>query len=119
MNLQEQAQHLNSIIKFHQNLLREVRYGGRITIPIPRDDGGEDVQIRTPYDLAELPIGTCISVWRQELRVVPGGLAYHRHEEIVYTFEGFWDELVACIAFPPEATAATPRITHMPDTERN
>ena len=117
MNLQEQARHLNSIIKFHQNLLREVRYGGRLTIPIPRDDGGEDVPIRTPHDLAHLPIGTRISVWRQELRVVPGGLAYHRHEGIVYTFEGFWDELITCTAFPPRDAAAMPRITHMP--ERN
>lgn len=117
MNLQQQAQHLNSIIKLHQNLLREARYSCSITIPLPRDDGGEKVLISSPHDLAHLPIGTRIGVWRQELRVVPGGLAYHGHEEIVYTFEGFWDELITCTAFPPRDAAAMPRITHMP--ERN
>ena len=121
MNLQEQARHLNSIIKFHQNLLRELRYGGCITIPIPRDDGGEDVPIRTPHDLAALPIGTRIGMCWSELQVAPGGMVYpYSGGENAETFNEFWDELVACVAYQPQDDPDTmPRITHMPITERN
>lgn len=119
MNLQEQARRLNSIIKLHQNLLREARYCCSISIPIPRDDGGEAVVISSPLDLRYLPIGTRISMYRQDLQVVSGGIAYLGRDGIAYTFEGLWDELVACTGFPLERSEAMPRITSMPNTERN
>lgn len=119
MDLQQQAQHLNSIIKLHQNFLREARYSCSISIPIPRDDGGEAVVISSPLDLRYLPTGTRISMYRQDLQVVSGGIAYLGRDGIAYTFEGLWDELVACTGFPPENPEAAPRITHMPITERN
>lgn len=121
MNLQEQARHLNSIIKFHQNLLREVRYGGCITIPISRDDGGETVTVSSPLDLRYLPIGTRISMCWNELQVEPGSMVYpYSGGEIACTFDEYWDELVACVAYQPQDDPdAMPRITHMPIIERN
>lgn len=119
MNLQEQARHLNSIIKLHQRLLREVRYGERITIPVPRGDGGEDVPIRSPRDLATLPTGTRVSVYGNEFQVTPDGMAFLTRKEIAYTFDDFWDELVTYTGFPPERPEALPRITHMPNTKHN
>lgn len=121
MNLQQQARHLNSIIKLHQNLLREARYSNSITIPLPRDDGGKDVLIRSPHDLEALPIGTHISMCWNELQVAPGSMVYpYSGGEIARTFDEYWDELVACVAYQPQDDPdAMPRITHMPITERN
>lgn len=120
MNLQQQARHLNSIINLHQNLLREARYSNSITIPLPRDDGGEDVSISSPHDLMALPSGTCISMCGSELEVVSVGLICLCHREIARTFDEYWDELVACVAYQPhDDPEVMPRITHMPDTERN
>lgn len=119
MNLQQQARHLNSIINLHQNLLREVRYGECITIPLPRDDGGETVPIRSPRDLVTLPMGTRIRVYGNEFQVTPDGIAFLTRKEIAYTFDDFWDELVTYTGFPPERPEAMPRITYMPNTERN
>lgn len=119
MNLQQQAQHMNRIIKLHQNLLREVRYGEHIVIPLSRDDGGEDVLIRSPRDLATLPIGTRVGVYGNEFQVTPDGMAFLACKEIAYTFDDFWDEMVAYSAYPPRRPEAMPRITHMPDTEHN
>lgn len=121
MNLQQQARHLNSIIKLHQNLLREARYRCSITIPLPRDDGGEDVLIRSPLDLRYLPIGTRINMCWTELQVAPGSMVYpYSGGEIACTFDEYWDEMVACVACQPQDDPdAMPRITHMPDTERN
>ena len=121
MNLQQQARHLNSIIKLHQNLLREARYSNSIAIPLPRDDGGEAVLISGPHDLARLPIGTRINMCWTELQVAPGGMAYpYSNGEGARTFDDFWDEMVACVAYQPhDDPDAMPRITYMPDTERN
>lgn len=120
MNLQQQARHLNSIIKLHQNLLREARYSNTVTIPLPRDDGGEAVPISSPHDLMALPSGTCISMCGSELEVVPVGLICLCHREIARTFDGYWDEMVACVAYQPhDDPDAMPRVTYMPDTERN
>ena len=121
MNLQQQAQHLNSIIKLHQNLLREARYRCSITIPLPRDDGGEAVLISSPHDLARLPIGARVNACWNELQVAPGGMVYpYSDGEMAMTFDEYWDELVACVAYQPQDDPeAMPRITHMPATERN
>lgn len=121
MNLQQQARHLNSIIKLHQNLLREARYSRSITIPLPRDDGGDAVTVSSPLNLRYLPIGTRISACWNELQVAPGGMVCpHSGGEVARTFDEFWDELVVCVAYQPQdAPEATPRITYMPDTERN
>lgn len=121
MNLQQQARHLNSIIKLHQNLLREARYSNSITIPIPRDDGGEAVTVSSPLDLRYLPIGTRINMCWTELQVAPGNMVYpHSDGEIACTFDEYWDEMVACVAYQPQDDPdAMPRITHMPNTERN
>lgn len=121
MNLQEQARRMNSIINLHRNLLREARYSNSLTIPIPRDDGGETVPIRSPYDLERLPNGTRISMCWNELQVAPGGMIYpYSGGENAATFTEFWDELVTCVAYQPhDDPDAMPRITHMPDTERN
>lgn len=121
MNLQQQARHLNSIINLHKNLLREARYSRCITIPLPRDDGGETVRISSPNGLARLPIGTRINTCWCEYQVAPGGMVYpYPGGEKAETFEGFWDGLVTCVAYKPhDAPEAMPRITYMPDTERN
>lgn len=121
MNLQEQARHLNSIIKLHQNLLRAARYSYSITIPLPRDDGGEAVAVSSPLDLRYLPIGTRINMCRTELQVAPGSMVYpYSDGEIAHTFDEYWDEMVACVAYQPQDDPeAMPRITYMPDTERN
>lgn len=121
MNLQQQARHLNSIIKLHQNLLREARYSNSITIPLSRDDGGEAVLISSPHDLARLPIGTRINMCWNEVQVAPDNMAYpYSGGEMAMTFEEFWDEMVACVAYQPhDDPEAMPRITYMPDTERN
>ena len=121
MNLQQQARHLNSIIKLHQNFLRKARYSNSITIPLPRDDGGEDVLIGSPHDLMALPIGTRINMCWTELQVAPGNMVYpHSGGEIACTFDEYWDEMVACVAYQPQDDPdAMPRITHMPDTEHN
>lgn len=121
MNLQQQARHLNSIIKLHQRLLREARYSMCVTIPLPRDDGEEDVPIHSPHDLARLPIGTRINACWDELQVAPDGMIYpHSGGEKAETFEEFWDCLIACVAYQPQDDPeAMPRITYMPNTERN
>ena len=119
MDLRQQARQLYSIIRLHQNLMHEARYCCSITIPIPRDDGGEDVPISSPRDLVTLPMGTRVSVYGKELQVTPDGITFLTRKEIAYTFDDFWDELVAYTGFPPERPEAMPRITYMPDTERN
>ena len=120
MNLQQQARHLNSIIKLHQNLLHEARYSRSITIPLPRDDGGETVRIRSPHSLERLPHGTRISLCWDEVRITSYGVAWKYSEEIDFTFDEFWDTLVELFAYLPEdRPEAMPRITYMPDTERN
>lgn len=121
MDLQQQARHLNSIIKLHQRLLCKARYSNSLTIPIPRDDGGETVLISSPHDLAFLPNGTRISMCWTELQVAPGSMAYpHSGGEIACTFDEYWDEMVACVAYQPQDDPeAMPRITYMPDIERN
>lgn len=121
MNLQEQARHLNSIINLHKNLLREARYSCSVTIPFPRDDGEEAVLISSPHDLARLPIGTRVNACWDELQVAPGGMVYpYSGGEMAVTFDEYWDELVACVAYQPQDDPeAMPRITHMPNTERN
>lgn len=121
MNLQQQARHVNSIIKLHQNLLRAARYSNSITIPLPRDDGGKTVRIRSPHDLECLPVGTRINACWSELQVAPGGMVYpYSGGEKAATFDEFWDDLVACVAYQPhDDPEAALHITHMPDTERN
>lgn len=121
MNLQQQARHLNSIINLHKNLLREARYSRCITISLPRDDGGEAVAVSSPLDLRYLPIGTRINMCRTELQVAPGSMVYpYSDGEIAHTFDEYWDEMVACVAYQPQDDPeAMPRITYMPDTERN
>lgn len=121
MNLQQQARHLNSIINLHKNLLREARYSRCITISLPRDDGGETVLISSPNGLARLPIGTRVNMCWNELQVAPGGVAYpYSGGEVAMKFDEFWDEMVACVAYQPQDDPdAMPRITYMPDTERN
>lgn len=121
MNLQQQARRLNSIIKLHQRLLREARYSMCITIPLPRDDGEGDVPIHSPHDLARLPIGTRINMCWTELQVAPGSMVYpYSDGEVACTFDEYWDEMVACVAYQPQDDPeAMPRITYMPDTERN
>lgn len=120
MNLQQRARHLNSIIKLHQNLLREARYSRSITIPLPRDDGGETVRIRSPHSLERLPCGTRISLCGDEVRVTSYGVTWKHGEETDFTFDEFWDTLVELFAYPPEDyTQAMPCITYMPDTDRN
>lgn len=120
MNLQQQARHLNSIIKLHQRLLREVRYSRSITIPLLREGGGETVLISSPSDLDRLPYGTRISLCGDEVRVTMCGMAWERSEETDFTFDEFWDALVELFAYPPEDyPEALPRITHMPITEHN
>lgn len=120
MDLQQQAQHLNSIIKLHQNLLRTVRYSGGITIPLPRDDGGGTVRIRSPHDLERLPYGTRISLCGDEVRITSSGVAWKCSEETDFTFDEFWDTLIELFAYPPEDhPEALPYITYMPRTERN
>lgn len=121
MNLQQQARHLNSIIKLHQNLLREARYSRSISIPLPRDDGGKAVTVSSPLDLRCLPIGTRINMCWNEVQVAPDSMAYpYSGGEMAMTFDEFWDEMVACVAYQPQDDPdAMPRITHMPDTERN
>lgn len=121
MNLQQQARHLNSIINLHQNLLREARYSNSVTIPLPRDDGGKTVTVSSPLDLRYLPIGTRINMCWNEVQVAPGSMAYpYSGGEMAMTFEEFWDEMVACVAYQPQDDPeAMPRITYMPDTERN
>ena len=120
MNLQQQARHVNSIIKLHQNLLREARYRCSIIIPLPRDDGGETVRIRSPHSLERLPYGTRISLCGDEVRVTSYGVAWKHGEETDFTFDEFWDTLVELFAYPPEDyPEAMPRIAYMPDTERN
>lgn len=120
MNLQQQAQHLNSIIKLHQNLLRGARYSRSITIPLLRDDGGETVRICSPHDLERLPYGTRINLCGDEMRITSYGAAWEYSEETDFTFDEFWDALVELIAYPPEDhPEVLPRITHMPNTERN
>lgn len=120
MNLQQQARHLNSIIKLHQNFLREARHNSGITIPLPRDDGGGIVHIRSPHDLERLPYGTRINLCGDEVRIDSHGVAWKYSEEADFTFDEFWDALVACVAYQPhDDPEAMPRITYMPDTERN
>lgn len=120
MNLQQQARHVNSIIKLHQNLLREVRYGEHITIPLPRDDGGETVRIRSPHDLERLPYGTRINLCGDEVRIASYGVAWKYSEETDFTFDEFWDALIELFAYPPEGhPEVLPYITYMPITERN
>lgn len=121
MNLQQQARHLNSIIRLHQRLLREARYSNSLTIPIPRDDGGETVLISSPHDLEALPNGTRINMCWSELQVAPGGMIYpYSGGENAATFNEFWDDLVACVAYQPhDDPEAMPRITYMPNAERN
>lgn len=120
MNLQQQARHLNSIINLHKNLLREARYSNSVTIPLPRDDGGETVFISSPSGLEFLPMGTRINMCWTEVQVAPGGMIYpHSGGEMAATFDEYWDELVACVAYQPQDDPdAMPRITHMPDIER-
>lgn len=120
MNLQQQARHLNRVIKFHQNLLREARYSHSITITLPQDDGGEAVTVSSPLDLRYLPIGTRISLCGDEARIALGGVAWKYSEENDFTFDEFWDALVELIAYPPEGHPEPfPYITYMPLTERN
>lgn len=120
MNLQQQARHLNSIINLHQNLLREARYSNSIAIPLPRDDGGGIVRIRSPHDLERLPYGTRINLCGDEVRIDSHGVAWKYSEEADFTFDEFWDALVELLAYPPEDhPEALPYITHMPITERN
>lgn len=121
MNLQQQARHLNSIINLHRNLLREARYSNSITIPLLRDDGGKVVTVSSPLDLRYLPMGTRINMCWTELQVAPGNMVYpYSGGEMASTFEEFWDEMVACVAYQPhDDPEAMPRITYMPDTERN
>lgn len=121
MNLQQQARHLNSIIKLHQNLLREARYSNSIAIPLPRDDGGKAETVSSPFDLGYLPIGTRINMCWNEVQVAPGSMVYlHLGGETAMTFEEFWDAMVACVAYQPhDDPEAMPRITYMPDTEHN
>lgn len=120
MNLQEQARHLNSVMKLHQRLLREARYSGSISIPLPRDDGGSAVHIRSPHDLERLPYGTHINLCGEEVRITSYGAAWKYSEETDFTFDELWDALVELVAYPPEDHPdPLPYITHMPDTERN
>lgn len=121
MNLQQQARHLNSIIKLHQNLLREARYSMCLTIPLPRDDGGKAVTVSSPLDLRYLPIGTRINMCWIELQVAPGNMVYpYSDGEIACTFDEYWDEMVACVAYQPQDDPdAMPRITYMPIIERS
>lgn len=121
MNLQQQARHLNSIIKLHQKLLCEARYSNSITIPLPRDDGGKAVTVSSPLDLRYLPIGTRINMCWTELQVAPGSMVYpHSNGENACTFDEYWDEMVTCVAYQPQDDPdAMPRITHMPNTEHN
>lgn len=120
MNLQQQARHVNSIIKLHQNLLREARYSRSITIPLLRDDGGETVRIRSPHDLERLPYGTRINLCGDEVRIASYGVAWKWSEENDFTFDEFWDTLIELFAFPPEDHPdPLPYITYMPITERS
>lgn len=120
MNLQEQARHLNSIIKLHQNLLREARYRRSITIPLPRDDGGKAVTVSSPLDLRYLPVGTRISLCGDEVRIAVDGVAWKHSEQNGFTFDEFWDALVELIAYPPEGHPEPfPYITYMPLTGCN
>lgn len=104
MNLQQQARHMNSIIKLHQRLLREVRYSRSITIPLPRDGGGETVRVSSPHDLERLPYGTRISLCGDEVRITSSGMAWEYCEETDFTFDEFWDALIELFAYPPRAT---------------
>ena len=120
MNLQEQARHLNSLIKLHQKLLREARYSYGITIPLPRDDGRKAVAVSSPLDLRYLPYGTRISLCGDEVRVTSYGVTWKHGEETDFTFDEFWDTLVELFAYPPEDhPEALPRIAYTPGTGRN
>lgn len=120
MDLQQQAQHLNSIIKLHQNLLREARYSNSITIPLLRDDGGKAVTVSSPLDLRYLPIGTRINLCGDEVRIDSYGVAWKWSEENDFTFDEFWDTLIELFAYPPEDHPdPLPYITYMPIAERN
>lgn len=120
MNLQQQARRVNSIIKLHQNLLREARYSRSIIIPLLRGDGGETVRIRSPHDLERLPYGTRINLCGDEVRIASYGVAWKWSEENDFTFDEFWDTLIELFAFPPDDHPdPLPYITYMPITERS
>lgn len=119
--LQQRAlQVINAVIE-HMIALHDIRYGYELTMPVPRDDGGDPVLIHSPISLADLPEGTRIYLIDGEYQVSYGGMICPPRavDDITppsstMTFDAFWDEMVTLYASHIDNEDIMPRITYMP-----
>lgn len=67
--LQQRALQVSNAVIEHVIALHDIRYGYELTMPAPRDDGGDPVLIHSPISLADLPEGTRIYLIDGEYQV--------------------------------------------------
>lgn len=119
--LQQRALQVSNAVIEHVIALHDIRYGYELTMPVPRDDGGDPVLIHSPISLADLPEGTRIYLIDGEYQVSYGGMIWPPRavDDITppsstMTFDAFWDEMVTLYANHIDNEDIMPRITYMP-----
>ena len=119
--LQQRALQVSNAVIEHVIALHDIRYGYELTMPVPRDDGGDTVLIHSPTSLANLPEGTRIYLIDDEYQVSYCGMIWPTRavDDITppsstMTFDAFWDEMVALYANHIDNEDIMPRITYMP-----
>lgn len=119
--LQQRALQVSNAVIEHVIALHDIRYGYELTMPVPRDDGGDPVLIHSPTSLADLPEGTRIYLIDGEYQVSYGGMIWPPRavDDITppsstMTFDAFWDEMVTLYANHIDNEDIMPRITYMP-----
>ena len=121
--LQQRALQVSNAVIEHVIALHDIRYGYELTMPVPRDDGGDPILIHSPISLADLPEGTRIYLIDGEYQVSYDGMVWPPRavDDIAppsstMTFDAFWDEMVTCYAYQIDNPDILPHITYMPDT---
>ena len=121
--LQQAARQLNDAILAHTIALSDIHEEHLITLPLPRDDGGDTVLIHYYHSLNLLPHGTLISMNYATYQITPDGvvcvndrLGIPVTNKTATPLSTFWDEMVTCYAYQIDNPDILPHITYMPDT---